>query len=521
MVPRINLILELVCRQYASEMVSHSPGFTIAPIISGEDNPQCRTGEVQSRVAQFNLYCQVISGILSAFVSPKLGALSDRYGRKRLIAVAGLGSLTIETLFIIAAKRPEAFPLYTLLLGYALDGLCGSFTTAMAIIHAYATDCSRLDQRSVVFAYFHSCLFVGVAIGPILAGYIIKITGGPLVVFIAALAVHLVFLAFLLFVIPESLSRSRQLAAREKHRRDMDALGPSADWINRVRATNIFEPLKILWPTGPGSSAALRRNLVLLSAVDTIVFGVAMGTYQVIVIYMNYAFGWRDFESGRFVSIVNVCRVFCLLIVLPLLSRLARGKKPAATGQDPSRGRGSDGFDVAVIRVGLLFDTAGYLGYSLSRTGALFTLSGIVSSIGGVASPTLQSSLTKHVGAHQTGQMLGAMGLLHALARVGGPLVFNAIYAATVGGFAQAVFVCLAATFGAAAVCTWFVRPHGELLLSQKFSLISPRSHFGRADISSVILIYRPRHCMHTEDGRGTQKAEAAPSLVWCEEASD
>jgi len=59
--------------------------------------------------------------------------------------------------------------------------------------------------------------------------------------------------------------------------------------------------------------------------------------------------------------------------------------------------------------------------------------------------------------------VLGAMGLLHAGARVVAPIVFNLIYAKTVGGFAQTVFVCLGATFGLAFLISWFIRPHGKL----------------------------------------------------------
>ncbi|KAK3044359.1 hypothetical protein LTS18_001484, partial [Coniosporium uncinatum] len=80
--------------------------------------------------------------------------------------------------------------------------------------------------------------------------------------------------------------------------------------------------------------------------------------------------------------------------------------------------------------------------------------------IGGIGSPTLQSALTKHVPPDKTGQLLGASGLLHALARVVSPTIFNGIYSATVGKFTQTVFVCLTVTFGAAFVVSWMVKPH-------------------------------------------------------------
>ena len=74
--------------------------------------------------------------------------------------------------------------------------------------------------------------------------------------------------------------------------------------------------------------------------------------------------------------------------------------------------------------------------------------------------------MTKHVPPEQTGQLLGASGLLHALSRVVAPTLFNGIYAATVGSFTQTVFVCLTATFGLAFVISWLVKPHGKLLVT-------------------------------------------------------
>lgn len=58
-----------------------------------------------------------------------------------------------------------------------------------------------------------------------------------------------------------------------------------------------------------------------------------------------------------------------------------------------------------------------------------------MASMGGVGSPTLQSALTKHIPHDQIGQLLGATGLLHALARVVCPTIFNLIYAQTVGTY--------------------------------------------------------------------------------------
>lgn len=434
------------------------------PVILGDENPQCRIPEVQSLVSKFTLYCNLAAGLLSAIVSPKLGALSDRYGRKWTLAITVLGTLLCEAVIVMVARCPDTFSVNWILLGYTLDGLGGSFIAAMALTFSYASDCSPPDKRNVAFGYFHGALFCGIAIGPIIAGYIVKATGQLLSIFYIALAAHGAFLLFLALAVPESLSKERQLRAREKSESigidEQQTLSKRLfDAIKLFTGTKLLQPLAILWPTGEGSNPAVRRNLALLAAVDTTMFGVAMGSMTVVLIYVDYMFGWSTLESTTFVSITNICRVFSLLVLLPVLSRILRGPRSSSV----QRHSGCDNIDLGIIRAAIFFDLLGYIGYSTFRTGTLFTLCGAVASIGGIGSPTLQAALTKHVPPDRTGQVLGAMGLLHAVARVVAPTIFNLVYARTVGKFTQTVFVCLAATFGVAFILSWFVRPHGTL----------------------------------------------------------
>lgn len=451
--PRVNLIMNLICKEYFREQQSMNPGLITAPVLLVGSNPQCSIPEVSSRSSMFTLYGNLIAGLLSAFMSPKLGALSDRYGRTRLIAMTSLGSLSGDVIFIMCATQAEKISVNWVLVAFALDGLCGSFTTAMAITHAYATDCVPAAKRGVAFGYFHGVLFTGMAIGPILAGFITKATGTPITSFWIMLIVHVFFVLFMLFICPESLSKRRQQHAREKHR--LYKTDRPRDWIESLREINLIAPLKVLWPTAPGTKA-IRRNLILLSSIDTLVFGVAMGSMTVTLIYIRQVFGWETFQSSMFLTVVNIARVFGLFIILPLATRFFKPKP------NPKKPSAIDKFDVSIIRISVFFDTIGYLGYALSTTGVMMGLSGAVASLGGMGSPTLQSALTKHVSPEQTGQLLGATGLLHALARVVAPTVFNGIFSATAGTFVQTVYVCLTATFFLAFVFSWFVKAGGK-----------------------------------------------------------
>ncbi|CAL3967937.1 unnamed protein product [Diplocarpon coronariae] len=477
LVPKLNMILSLVCREYFIEKSSANPHHVFTPVLLGSDNPQCRIPEVQALATKFTLYMTIITGTLSAVMSPKLGALSDRYGRLNFLTITSLGAFIGEIITILAGRYPEAFSYQWILVGSVFDGLCGSFTAGMALTHAYAADCTPPPKRAVAFGYFHACLFSGIAVGPLLAAFLVKVTGSILTTFYMALGIHTAFIAFLLLVVPESLTAKRQTLARERHAAERSpgletshlngALGKDKQTalLAFFGKINILSPLKILWPTGPGTSSALRANLILLSLVDTVVFGVAMGAVTVSVYYLGFQFAWGTAEISVFTSLVNVCRVSALVTVLPLLNYLVRTRRADrerielgfAVAQPNT---GSDTLDLAIIRVAVVAEVIGYVGYAVSRTPALFVLAGILASLGAVGSPTLQSALTKHVPCDRVGQLLGATGLLHALARVVCPVVFNLIYANTVGTFPQAVFVVLAVCFVVAAGCSWFIRPN-------------------------------------------------------------
>ncbi|KAH8702414.1 putative tetracycline-efflux transporter [Talaromyces proteolyticus] len=465
-VPRVNLILSLVCRDYFAERASKDPTFTYLPVVLGDNNDQCSIPEVQAGSSQFLLYINLISGLLSAIVSPRLGHLSDRYGRTLLLSLCVFGTLVAEAFTAYVAAKIESAPISLLLVGAFFDGVCGSFTLALALAHSYGADCSSPERRNVVFGFFHATLFGGIAIGPFLFGLLIKLTGSIIVMFYTVLCFHGIYFVVLLFIIPESLSKERQQAAKQKHRTKQLQYDHSflKSLLIEINPVNIFTPLKILFPTIDNLQSfsfeertmfkSLRRNLILIASIDTLIFGVAMGTMQIIILYAEYMFGWHNFETSIFISITNITRVITLLVILPMVTRLIRGPQ-----QSTQTNSGSDRLDITCIQLAILFELLGYIGYSLSRSGAVFQLSAVVASLGGMGSPTLQSSITKHVPASRTGEILGATGLLHALARVISPIIFNLIYSATVGKFTQTVFVCLASVFGLAALLSFFIVP--------------------------------------------------------------
>ncbi|KAI9665178.1 MAG: hypothetical protein M1831_002188 [Alyxoria varia] len=454
-VPKVNLITDLICREYYSSRALNA-------LDSQDDNSDmCSSPVIESRVGSFMLAGNLIAGILSAVTSPKIGALSDRYGRKPLLCFTVVGSLVSELFTLLPASFPDTLSVYWILLGSITDGLCGSFIAGFAIVNSYTSDCTPPSKRNVAFGFFHGSLFAGIALGPLISGKIVKATGSVLSVFYVCFICHAVFLALLGLAVPESLSKKRMYIAREKHAHENPAVPwqpttLSSAWASVITFIKRFPaPLKILVPTGPGTSPALRKNLVLLSTIDFLVFGIAMGALNVTIIYVRGQFHWDVDQQSTYISIVNIVRVLGLLTVLPGVTWLFRGRY--LKGKAPPA-KGCDLLDLNIIRISVFLDFLGFVGYTLARTGPLFTLSGALAATGGMASPTLQSALTKHIPAHKTGQLLGASGFLHAVARVIAPAVFNGIFSLTVGKFSQAVFLCLAGSFFVAFTLTWALR---------------------------------------------------------------
>ncbi|KAI1630714.1 major facilitator superfamily domain-containing protein [Biscogniauxia mediterranea] len=499
-VPKLNLIVDLICRKYFTDRQVLDPDFTFLPVVLGANNPQCNIPGVQKNVATFTLILSALTGALSAITAPKLGALSDRYGRKRLMVIASCGGLVNEVVTILAAKFPETVDYHWLILGAFFDGITGSFTAGSVLGNSYASDCASPSKRGVFIGYLHACLFTGLAFGPLLAGYFVKWTGSLLSIFYVVLGCHGFVIIFYWFIMPESLSRKRQMMARQKHQAEHEsmtsalpeslswALGPRLSllvvdnigpWIPAIVGANPFAPLKILFPSGR-HNGPLRRNLILLAMVDTIMMSAAIGSGTVIVLYSEYMFNWGTFEASRFVSIVSLVRVVILLCLLPIINYifrirpLRRQREFSGGSQATEKNSGADNLDVWLLRIAIICDTSGLVGYIFSRTQETFLLCGIATAFGGLAAATVQSSVTKHVPAERVGSLLGAMGLLHALGRVFAPALFNGIYAGTVETFPQAFFVVLASLFGCAALATWFIRPHCKLTSSFHIPLGKP-----------------------------------------------
>ena len=259
--------------------------------------------------------------MISAITTGKYGALSDRRGRRLIIMISLCGTIINDTIVILMAKYWRMLGLDFFLVGAILDGIFGSFTTTMAATNAYVADCTSSERRAISFAYIQSVFFLGIAVGPVIGGIVINRTGSVVTLFYCALAIHVSFALFILFLLPESVTREHMVEATSKHNsRRMSVEGVPytvRQWQYWINLLNIFQPLTVFWPEGRGLGfKRKRRNLVLLGAIDGILL-LNIGAFAVIILYPIYMFNWGDLEvspspprSSPFRVLLIIERVF-------------------------------------------------------------------------------------------------------------------------------------------------------------------------------------------------------------------
>ena len=135
---------------------------------------------------------------------------------------------------------------------------------------------------------------------------------------------------------------------------------------------------------------------------------------------------------------------------------------PGSSSSKNSTAGGFDRLDLFLIRIFISSDVIGYICYALAPTGALFTLAGVIGSFGAVSLAATTAAMTKQVEVAQTGELLGALGCLQAIARIVAPTLAGLTYSATVSKVPQLVFWGVAACFVAAGAASFWARPEGS-----------------------------------------------------------
>lgn len=149
--------------------------------------------------------------ILSSFsaaqflVTPTLGRLSDRFGRRRVILISLIGNAIAMSIF---AAGTELKLLWMLLLSRVLAGAtAGNLSACQAAI----ADVTERSERAGAMGRLGSGISLGIILGPVIGGSLFHI--GPWVPPVAAAVMAVCDVILTFFIMPETLPAFRKGAA--------------------------------------------------------------------------------------------------------------------------------------------------------------------------------------------------------------------------------------------------------------------------------------------------------------------
>ncbi|KAK9455402.1 major facilitator superfamily domain-containing protein [Dipodascopsis uninucleata] len=479
--PKISIIVQLVCREYYAKTQQNDLDLNISDLVTNSifrtlgvdtgyhgSSQTCQVASVFEKASTINLWVGLITGLVGSFTAPRFGALSDRFGRRPIMAIGILGPFVSDLITIAAAKSPNLRSYRFFYLVALADGATGSFLMLMAMCHSYASDCTTPDKRAAAFGMFHGVLFAGLAIGPTLSGLLISKTGNILSYFYVGLFMQILFALLVIFVVPESLSRKEREKAKKLYRRQklLEASNSSSTtsvfgFSAMLKAVNFFEPLKAFWPND-GTRLILKKNLALLGIMDTLAVGNSLAEMMAVLMYSEYTFDWDSVESGRYVTVIGICRTILLFLVLPnvveyLKNYVKRLQIRNSTYIPDEEISGANDVDIILIRGSAIIGMTAYLGFFLSNSPSHFLMCGALSAFAGGLAPTLESCISKHVPSLKTGNILGAVALSHSIARVVAPTAYLGIYSLTVSVYPKTLFLVFISSFLLVFISSFFI----------------------------------------------------------------
>ena len=344
--------------------------------------------------------------MLMQFVfSPIQGALSDRYGRRRVILISSFG-LGID--FVVMALAPV---LWLLFVGRIVSGICAaSFSTA----NAYIADVTPPEKRAAAFGLLGAAFGIGFIVGPALGGFLGHLDIAP-----AVLGCGRPVAAQLLL----RLLRAARIAAAKS---------------GAARASTGVTPIR---SARCCCCAAIRR---CSASPRCISWSTSRSTRSIrpIVLYTDYRYGWGPQVVGYTLALVGLCSG---LVQAVLVRRLM-----------PTLG------ERRMILAGLAFCVLGYLGFGLASSALLFVCAIPFLCLGGLAGPPAQALMTQQVDAHEQGRLQGALTSLASLAGVFGPALFANLFALFISDHAPMplpgiAFVLAAALLAIGGLLAWRV----------------------------------------------------------------
>jgi MFS transporter, DHA1 family, tetracycline resistance protein len=321
--------------------------------------------------------CQLVSG-------PILGRVSDRVGRKPTLLASQAGSffgflVMGAAQYVADATGAVQLGLAMLFVSRAIDG---STAGNLSIAQAYISDATKPEERTRAFGFIGIAFGAGFTIGPAISGFLAHHFSYAAPAFMAAA------LSATSIVLTATLLPHHRPAERHA---DTPATGEAASTAPAGRRTLDFRRFF----RRPEARRRLLEFFAFTTAFSTLIGGLGL--------YLHARFKFDVDDTGYVYTLAGVVGG---IVQGGLIGRLARtlGESKLAL------------FGFACMAAGYLFLGAAY---HVPTLVVLVTLAAIGQA---VTRPALTTLLTKSVGPHEQGEVLGTSQSLASISQIVGPV---------------------------------------------------------------------------------------------------
>lgn len=341
--------------------------------------------------------------------APILGRWSDRFGRRKILLLSQMGTLTAWAIFLVALKLPVtplaavdfeavgAFtltvPLLVLFLARALDGLTGG---NISVANAYLADITSDEERSAAFGRMAVASNLGYIGGPALAGLLGAVTTGEWLPVLAALVISAVAVLIILFALrdPEPCVLTADP--------ELPNVGDTLGWDQK-------ECFAVRGGQALSNRAILRLpNVGRLITLQFLVFLAFNFYYVAFPVYAATSLAWPLAQVGVYFAVLSLLMA---LVEGPVLRRLSRRLR-----------------DRWLVVFGSLLLAISFGFFTSDRTLVLYAGTVLMAAGNGLMWPSLLSSLSKVTDRSTQGAVQGLASSVNAVASILGLLAGGMAY---------------------------------------------------------------------------------------------
>jgi DHA1 family tetracycline resistance protein-like MFS transporter len=331
------------------------------------------TGGTAGAAHYVGLFATVFA-LVQFMVSPFIGSLSDRYGRRAIILASAFGQSVNFAVMGLASN------LGSLLFARIVAGISAG---SLPAVNAYIADVVPAQHRAASYGWVTAANSAGFLLGPALGGVLGEIS--PRLPFWVAASLCVLNVLYGAVVLRESLA---------VHRRKPVSLAQA----NPLAALRFLQQ---------------RPAVTRLTLVYVMLLLAQQCMPNTIVLYTDYRFGWSVQQIGVYLTAVGVAgMVVQALVIRRFVARFG---------------------ERAAMMLGFVGYTVAFVIYASAPVGRIFVLAAPFFALGGFVTPAVLAQVTRCVASDEQGRLQGALAAVASLCGLFTPLLYTQIFGFAIG----------------------------------------------------------------------------------------